>query len=427
MEPGRINNSFGLAVREYADRVRKFSRNARLYLLNVVIIGAAMGIFRLLFNFYVLSLGYNEALVGSLITISSLTALLAALPMGYLADLIGRKNSLLLSGALMSVSIMAIVIWPSEQMLYAMNVVSGLGQSLAAVTMAPFLMENSGEEERTYLFSFSSGLQMAMASMGAWIGGYLPTWIGSTRGVPAISSQAYAGALMVVSLIVLVGLIPLALLRTPRQGSAERSMFAPVTYASKHPALLGKLILPMLVTSIGAGLIMPFMNVFFRQVHHQPDPVIGSLFAWGSLAMGIGLLLAPPLADRMGKIQLVVVTQALSIPFLIILGFSPIFWMSTVAYFIRLALMNMSTPVYQTFVMEHVDPSARATVASLVSMAWNFGWTLSPTISGILQVRYGFGPPFLGTIILYTISTLMYWAFFLRRKEERGPAPVPGD
>jgi MFS family permease len=414
-------------VREYADRVRKFSRNARLYLLNVVIIGAAMGIFRLLFNFYVLSLGYNEALVGSLITISSLTALLAALPMGYLADLIGRKNSLLLSGALMSVSIMAIVIWPSEQMLYAMNVVSGLGQSLAAVTMAPFLMENSGEEERTYLFSFSSGLQMAMASMGAWIGGYLPTWIGSTRGVPAISSQAYAGALMVVSLIVLVGLIPLALLRTPRQGSAERSMFAPVTYASKHPALLGKLILPMLVTSIGAGLIMPFMNVFFRQVHHQPDPVIGSLFAWGSLAMGIGLLLAPPLADRMGKIQLVVVTQALSIPFLIILGFSPIFWMSTVAYFIRLALMNMSTPVYQTFVMEHVDPSARATVASLVSMAWNFGWTLSPTISGILQVRYGFGPPFLGTIILYTISTLMYWAFFLRRKEERGPAPVPGD
>jgi MFS family permease len=347
--------------------------------------------------------------------------------MGYLADLIGRKNSLLLSGALMSVSIMAIVIWPSEQMLYAMNVVSGLGQSLAAVTMAPFLMENSGEEERTYLFSFSSGLQMAMASMGAWIGGYLPTWIGSTRGVPAISSQAYAGALMVVSLIVLVGLIPLALLRTPRQGSAERSMFAPVTYASKHPALLGKLILPMLVTSIGAGLIMPFMNVFFRQVHHQPDPVIGSLFAWGSLAMGIGLLLAPPLADRMGKIQLVVVTQALSIPFLIILGFSPIFWMSTVAYFIRLALMNMSTPVYQTFVMEHVDPSARATVASLVSMAWNFGWTLSPTISGILQVRYGFGPPFLGTIILYTISTLMYWAFFLRRKEERGPAPVPGD
>ena len=217
------------------------------------------------------------------------------------------------------------------------------------------------------------------------------------------------------------------MLRTPRLQRSERSVFAPLSYASKQPSLLGKLILPILVTSIGAGLIMPFMNVFFRQVHNQPDPVVGSLFAWGSLAMGVGLLLAPPLAERMGKIQLVVATQSLSIPFLILLGFSPIFWLSTMAYFIRLALMNMSTPVYQTFVMEHVDPSARATVASLVSMAWNFGWTLSPTVSGILQVRYGFGPPFLGTIILYTISTFLYWVFFLRGRQEPEPAPVPGD
>lgn len=427
MNPGRAIYAIGAALSEYADKVRTFSRNARLYLLNVVIVGAAMGIFRLLFNFYVLSLGYNEALLGRLITVSSLTALLAALPMGYLADLIGRKRSLLLSGTLMSVSIMAIVLWPSEGMLYGMNVVSGIGQSLGAVTMAPFLMENSGDKERTYLFSFSSGLQMAMASVGNWVGGYLPTWIGTTRGVPPISSEAYAGALMVVSLAVAVGLIPLALLRTPRLQISEKSVFAPVAYASKNPTLLGKLILPMLITSIGAGLIMPFMNVFFRQVHNQPDPVIGSLFAWGSLAMGLGLLLAPPLADRMGKIQLVVVTQSLSIPFLIIMGFSPLFWMSAFAYYIRLSLMNMSGPVYQTFVMEHVEPSARATVASLVSMAWNFGWAFSPTVSGYLQVQYGFGPSFLGTIILYIVSTLMYYVFFLRGKQRQAPAPVLGD
>ena len=427
MNLGKVIYTIGAAFSEYAVKVRTFSRNARLYLLNVVVVGAAMGVFRLLFNFYVLSLGHDEALLGRLITVSSLTALLAALPMGYLADLIGRKRSLLLSGALMSGSIMVIVLWPSEGMLYGMNIVSGIGQSLGAVTMAPFLMENSGDEERTYLFSFSSGLQMAMASVGNWIGGYLPTWIGAARGVPAISSEAYAGALLVVSLTVAIGLIPLALLSTPSLQRSEKSVFAPITYASKHPALLGKLILPMLVTAVGAGLIMPFMNVFFRQVHNQPDPVIGSLFAWGSLAMGLGLLLAPPLAERMGKIQLVVVTQSLSIPFLIILGFSPLFWMSAVAYYIRLALMNMSGPVYQTFVMERVEPSARATVASLVSMAWNFGWAFSPTISGYLQVQFGFGPSFLGTIVLYIISTIMYYAFFLRGRPSKTAAPVPGD
>src|SRR3989337_3871599 len=89
------------ALSIYAERISAFHPDARLYLLSVVATGAALGVYRLLFNFYVLSLGYNEALLGTLITTSSLTALIAALPMGYLADLLGRKNSLILSTALL--------------------------------------------------------------------------------------------------------------------------------------------------------------------------------------------------------------------------------------------------------------------------------------------------------------------------------------
>jgi MFS family permease len=414
-------------IGEYAAQIRSFKPNARLYLLNVIITGAVMGVFRLLFNFFVLSLGYDEAMLGNLITTSSFVALLAALPMGYLADMLGRKGSLIISGVLLSASILAMAIWPTDSMFYAMNVVSGIAQSLAGVTMSPFLMENSDEKERTYLFSFGQGLQMTMASVGNWIGGYLPTWMGSASAVPATSSLAYGNSVLIIGLGAAVAVIPLIFLRSPRLARSQRAIFAPFQYAAKNPVLLTKLILPMLLTSIGAGLIMPFMNVFFRVVHHQPDPVIGALFAWGSLAMGIGLLIAPPLAERTGKIQLVVITQALSIPFLILLGFSPIFWVGAATYYIRLALMNMSSPVYQTFVMEHVEPSARATVASLVSMSWNFGWAFSPTISGWLQVKYGFGPPFIGTITLYTISVIMYWAFFWRRSEKVVPATATTD
>ena len=412
---------------EYAVKLRLFRPNARLYLLNVVVTGASMGVFRLLFNFYVLSLGYDEALLGNLVTATSMTALLAALPMGYLADRLGRKSSLILSGATMSVVIVAMVLKPSAGLFIAMNILFGLAQSLSAVTMSPFLMENSGEEERTYLFSFGSGLQQASASLGNWVGGYLPGWVGMAKEVPATHSQAYGGALLIIAATAALGLVPLILMRMPSMKRSERTVFAPINYARRHPDTLGKLIVPMLITSIGAGLIMPFMNVFFRQVYHQPDPVIGMLFAWGSLAMGIGLLIAPPLADRMGKIQLVVITQGLSIPFLILLGFSPWFWLSAGSYYIRLALMNMSGPVYQTYVMEHVEPSARATVASLVSMSSSFGWAFSPTISGWLQVNYGFGPPFMGTIVLYSISVFLYWAFFWRGSPDRVPVPSPGD
>lgn len=426
----------GRVLKDYGENIGAFRPNARLYLVNVIVVGAAMGIFRLLFNFFVLSLGYDEALLGSLVTTTSLTALIVALPMGYLADMLGRKASLLLSGSLMAVSLAAMVIWPGAAMLFVNNVIFGIAQSLAGVTMAPFLMENSSEKERTYLFSFASGLQMLSNSVGNWVGGYLPTWVGSIRVVDPTSSAAYGGSLVVVAVMAGIAVIPLALLNTPRLSRSEKTVFAPISYAMKHTRTLGKLILPMFITSIGAGLIMPFQNVFFRQVHHQSDMVIGTIFAWGSLAMGVGLLIAPPLADRMGKIRMVVLTQALSIPFLIMLGFAPWFWMSVLAYYFRVALMNMSTPVYQTFVMEHVEPSARATVASLNSMSWNFGWAFSPIISGWLQVRYGFGPPFLGTIVLYTISVFLYWAFFWRGEVERveteplpetAPGPLTGD
>ncbi|HNB40536.1 MAG TPA: MFS transporter [Anaerolineales bacterium] len=412
---------------EYSSHIRAFKPNARLYLLNVIITGAVMGVFRLIFNFYALSLGFDESVLGNLITTSSFVALIAALPMGYLADIIGRKGSLILSSILLAFSVIAMALWKTETSLYAMNVVSGLAQSLAGVTMSPFLMENSDEKERTYLFSFGQGLQMTMASIGNWVGGYLPTWISQTQHVSETSSIAYGNSILIAGIGALIAVLPLMFIKSPNITRSQRAVFAPFQYAAKNPGLLTKLVLPMLLTSLGAGLIMPFMNVFFRVVHHQPDPVIGTLFAWGSLAMGIGLLIAPPLADRTGKIQLVVITQALSIPFLILLGFSPIFWVGAASYYIRLALMNMSSPVYQTFVMEHVEPSGRATVASLTSMAWNFGWAFSPTISGWLQVKYGFGPAFIGTITLYTISVLMYWAFFWRRSIDPVPASAAAD
>jgi MFS family permease len=412
----------GREIKEYSSHLVAFQPNARLYLTYGIIAGVALGIFRLLFNFYVLALGFDEKLLGNLVATTNLTALIVALPMGYLADYLGRKASLVIAGSTVFIAIAMMAIWPAPPILYAMNILSGVGQSLAAVTMSPFLMENSGEHERTYLFSFSSGIQMVSASIGSWIGGYLPSWVAGFRNVTESSSQAYAGSVLVVAITLAISVLPLMFIRMPRLAHGERSVFAPLAYASKYPRQLAQLVLPILITFIGAGLIMPFMNVFFRLQYQQSDQVIGMIFAWGSLAMGVGLLVAPPLAERFGRIQIVVITQALSIPFLVLLGFSPVFWASGLAYYIRVALMNMSGPIYQIFVMEKVESSSRAMVASLVNMATNFGYAFSPTISGILQVRYGFGPPFLGTIFLYALSVFLYWFFWWRKGGARAHA-----
>lgn len=398
----------------YISRLRKFSPNARLLLVNLVISGASLGVYRLLFNFYALSLGINESLIGNFITANSMTALIMALPMGYLADLIGRKMSFLIGGLGVSLAIFGIVLWPQLWVLYAMNILIGAAQSLIGVTMAPFLLENSGAEERTYLFSLSSGLQMLAAFAGNSIGGYLPGWIASSKGVSATSSTAYAWSLGIITTISLTALLPILFVHKNNLEKSERSLFAPLGYAARNWASFSKLILPMLITSIGAGLFMPFMNIFFRVVHNQPDPVIGNVLAWGALAMGIGLLIAPPIAERFGRIQLVVISQALSIPFLILLGYAPWFWVAAFGHYARLSLMNMGGPVYNAFVMEQVEPQARAMVASLTNMAWNVGWAFSPSLSGWLQVNYGFKPVYLLVVLLYTFSVYLYWKFFWR-------------
>jgi MFS family permease len=259
---------------------------------------------------------------------------------------------------------------------------------------------------------------MAAFSVGDWIGGYLPSWFGGIFDVSAVSTTAYAWAIAVAGILVMIAVIPRLMLKRNSLPTDELSIFAPISYAKQHPGMLTKLLLPMFITSIGAGLIMPFMNIFFSNVHQQPDPVIGTMFAWGSLAMGVGLILAPAFADRFGKIRVVVFTQAISIPFLALLGFSPVFGLSALAYYVRLTLMNMSSPVYQTFVMEQVDSESRAMVASLNSMVHSFGRAFSPIISGLLQVSYGFGPSFIGTIALYTVAILMYYFFFLRGRKQ---------
>ncbi len=424
MRPNRFLQSFPPAfpgLRAYIGKLRRFRGNARLYLLSITLSGIGFGIFRLLFNFFVLSFRpvdprYDENLLGQLVMASSLAAMAGALPSGYLADRLGRKASLLLSGILVLATVVSMVLWPVPINFYLMHILQGLAQSLGAVTAGPFLMENSGREERTYLFSFQAGLQTLSGSLGNWFGGNLPTWLGQALGVSPTSTPAYTASLLLVGGVSSLGLLPLVFLRHgPAADPSARKMLSPFQYARQKPVLLGKLIGPQWVISLGAGLLIPFMNVFYRRNYGQPDSAIGTLFALGSLAMGIGLFLAPLLADRWPKMRVVVATQALSIPFLVLLGFAPSFYLSAFAYLIRVALMNMSNPIYMTFVMEQVEPEARATVSSLASIGWSFGWALSPWVSGWLQTNYGFAPVFAGTIFSYVLAIAMMGHFFWRR------------
>jgi MFS family permease len=143
------------------------------------------------------------------------------------------------------------------------------------------------------------------------------------------------------------------------------------------------------------------------------------MFSISSVVMGLATLASPLLAGRLGKIRALVLTQLVSIPFLLTIGFAPWFGVAMAAFWIRAALMNMGNPLYQAFAMEQVDERARARVSSLMGMGWNIGWSVGPYISGLMQVRVGFAPIFLITTGTYVVGSIIPYVFFAKTE------PVP--
>lgn len=424
----------------YIEKTKQFSPNARLVLIYSAITGLAFGVFRFLFNFYVLSLGdpYNEAFIGSLQTASSFASILMALPAAYLAERFSQKKIMMHTAVISSLAIIGLVLFPFRGLLILFNMIAGISMSMRQVAMAPFLMANTSENERQWVFSFNFGLMTVSGFFGNLLGGWLPTWLGRYFDAAPTDTLSYQLALGSMMLVTILSIGPLTRIIMPPV-DRERRVELPWVQLRRYGWSLSQFLLPQLIIGLGAGLMQPFMNIYFRNVYEKPDPPISIVFAIGGLAMAIAQFLGPPLADKYGKINTVILTQIFSVPFLLLLGLgawlvpggmataSLWFFIASLAYIFRLALMNLSNPVYQTFVLEHVPTDVQALAMSLNSLSFQFGWFIMPQVSGWLQVRFGefgFVPIFGMVSIFYVLATALEWRLFGGRNRQM-PTFVP--
>jgi len=411
----------------YVRRVRGFSSNARLYLLSTVITGLSYSIYMLIFNLYIDSSGYPRTFLGELQSMPHLIGLLAAIPSGVVVDHIGRKRALLLGSGGWTAAAAGIVLAPGPNWLRFSMITFGVSQSLWWVAAAPFMMENSTDEERDALFSANFGLQTLVGFFGTLVGGYLPTLFGILMDVGVESPPAYGATLGVMAALSALALMPVFMIkeRSRPAGREVRSIW-PWRNVS-NPGLVIQLLVPNTVISMGAAILIPYMNLFFKETFAIPDSTLGMLFAVSSVITGTATLAAPLLSDRWGRIRSLVTTQLTSIPFLLIIGFVPAFWLAGIAFWVRAALMNMGYPLYEAFAMEQVSARERATVSGLVGMGWYIGWTIGPYLSGYMQAQphTGFKPIFLLTCSVYVVGSVLERAFFQRLDDQqRQPTTV---
>jgi predicted MFS family arabinose efflux permease len=261
------------------------------------------------------------------------------------------------------------------------------------------------------------------AFIGSLIGGALPSALGTLLGARAESPTAYQAALWVAAVLNLLSLVPfLFVTRAPRHTPRVR-VVAPWR-AIKNWRVVIQLLIPNAAISLGAGLFIPFLNVIWKERFALPDVTIGLLFGVANLTTVTGMLLAPMLSERLGRVRTTVVAQMLSVPFLLLFGLAPWYPLVVSAFLIRAMLMRMAEPVFYAFEMEQVTASERATFSALGSIVGNLTWGLSAWLSGILQVQSGFGLIFPAVAVLYTVGIACEYLFFGRVPEASTPARV---
>jgi MFS family permease len=361
------------------------------------------------FNLYLHSLGYGQDFMGLLTSIPAFAIMVLALPLGLVVGKLGYRRAMLIGMLVQAVGFFAFCLAPDPLWLVGAGILGAVGGTLAGVVGLPFLTAAVAESNRAHLFGFQAGASILAGMAGSALGGVLPGLFSSAFGFPAEGALAYRAALLSTLALNVLALIPIAWITEngrwdrPRLGHVLAQKSLVVRLATIH-VLIG----------LGAGLVIPFVNSFFRLRFEASDPSLGTLFAINSLLMGLGSLAAPALAARFGRGRMVVWSQGLSLPFLLLWGFGPSFAWAATGYLIRTPLMTLAGPVFSLLVMELFPPGLRSGMNGILMVSWHAGWALGSLASGHLQVAWGFAYLFPCTAALYAAALSLKWRCFSR-------------
>jgi MFS family permease len=399
----------------YTSRIKSFSTNARLYLLASLSGALYHSVFGVLGNLYIMQAGLNESFLGTMISLSSFSGVLLAIPAGVISDRIGRRRALLCGAATGLCAHSALILFPVPQVILLATVLSGAGGALMMVSGSPFLAENSTREERSHLFSITHAMYTVSGIGGSFLGGSLPVLWGRLLGQPPASMAVYRSTLLSAVMLLLVSIVPYILLKDAPRPKTER---AGLSIKLERPRLVAQLLIPDLFMALGAGMFVPFLNVFFTN-HLQASSVqIGFIFSAMSLVTTFAVLMAPLLGQRWGKVGAIVRTNLLGVPILLIMALAGNLWLVAGAALLRSAVANMCNPLWQAFNMEVLNSRERATVASMLSMSWSLGWGVSAAAGGYIMHNYSYTLPFYITIVFYILSAGLFHRFFAERETE---------
>jgi MFS family permease len=413
------------ALVRYVRSFTGFGRNARLFLVTTVIFGSVTGLYWADFNLYLEKIGIDRGAIGLMMAVSQLAAVLVSFPCGALSNRYGRRA--VMAGGMGLVTLALFAVLPGNVALLFVGVAAlGAGTQAVFVVQVPYIAEQTRPEERNEYFATWSAIGNLTYMLALLGGGFLADSLAADLNFGGVAGPyrlllvgtAILGALSLAS----TGL--LAADRPVRRERTEAGILDRLGIVVSDRRLFFRLLLPGFITALGAGQLIPFLNLFIENKFDLNLQAVNAILAVTSLGTVIAIMAQPALARRFGRIGSIVLVQGASIPFLVVLGFSPVLWTVIVAMAVRNSLMNAGSPIFDAFAMERVSAAERATLSAGMTLLWSLGWTIAPLYYGALQNTLGFAAgyavDFVTIIVLYTFATSLLWRWF--HAADRTPA-----
>lgn len=393
----------------YLQSFKGFSSNVKIFLIGNALASMGVAIYGLLFNLYLKHMGFGEAAIGKMISTTSLGIALTAIPAAFIIERFHVKHLVICAMTLSSLFYGLQVLSHSMELLYSLGLMASMFMAIFNISIAPFYLRNSSPEERMYLFTINSCLGILAQFTGYLLGGFIP---GIMKLITSSNDEVLIfklSLILSISVIFIPNLFFLKITKVPIP-KAKLELFK--SLKEKDWSVITKLTLPKLCFAFGAGLVIPFMNIYLKEKFSLSTQDIGLTFAVLQSFIFVGIFVTPWFMRRTTQLRFILLTSLISIPFMVSMGVVGNLGIVLSCFFARGMLMNMSSPITSMFEMERVKEKECVFASAMILFSYHLVYTYSTRLGGYLIEKFSFGPTFYLSGLSYVVAVILYYKFF---------------
>lgn len=394
------------------------SRDGKLLLGARIVRTFSYGFLSVILAIYLKLIGFNDILIGIVLTATLVNSVFFNLFSSAYADKIGRRKILVLYAILMIIS--SIVFFVTDN--YVALVIAALvgtinvtGSEVGAfLSLEQALLPQTVHDikKRNSIFAIYNTVGTFAMSAGVLVSG-LPSILQQHYGfdqIGAIKSLflIYAACAIIVLVIYLVLSKNIEVKDgTPKSGLSTKHI------SPKSRGIIAKMSSLFAVDSFGGGFVIQSIVSFWFYTRFGADlSTLSYVFAIAGVLTALSFMASTRLASKIGLVNTMVFTHIPSNVLLIILAFAPSFSIAISLYFARMSLSQMDVPTRQSYLMGVVSENERIPAATITNTSRNIAQAVSPSLSGIIIQALSLSAPFVfGGVLKIVYDIGMFFSF----------------